>query len=282
MDIHDYTNLEAYPWVEHAMRNGHWELMPLLSVSAKAFREGFRDSHYTMASRKGLKVKGAISMFRMKAEHARFRKALIRHLWQIRGDYHRHDSFPLLNELRKLLRVYQHHSHDFLDWTGDLSFTLKLEFGHWSTTMYHVIQTGVLLVSFGMRDSVMFQVLESRMDVALAWMHDNLIGRRMNAYEKFTFRNIIDEIMLHEERYKFLFYFSYKMDNIQIPFVQRFLYLWNMVSRIVNFRVIRTMPSFVRGSVATLSLMDKLADKPLVNLNGTRLKLNAFKDYVHA
>lgn len=276
MDTHDYTNMEAYPWVDIMMRKGHWELMPLLSASAKVFRDGLCDSHYREASKKGLKVKGAISIFRMKAEHARFRKRLVGHLWNMRGDV---DSL-LTSPLKDVLHKYQDHVKDFPDWTGDLSYTLQLERSHWTPTIYHVIQTGVLLAYFGMIESTMFKVLASRMDVAIAWMHDNVMGKRLKLLEKFTFQDMIKEIMTYEEKYKFIYYFCFNMNNIRIPLVERFIYLWDVTSRIVNFRVVRSLPSFVRGSVATICFMGKTAMSPFVLTNTIRARINAYEDYM--
>lgn len=269
-----------FSWIlENTLEQGFWWMLPTFLVVCKAFREGYADPYYYAKLKKSLKIRGAIMMFKSKAEHLRIKCALLRHINLVLPSTY--GTFTI--GLNMVLNTYKRNVR-FGSWTTEIRKNLYLDGRFGTHAVYYVTQLALIMMHYGLENTTCFMLLETRMDIAITNMYNHLLKTAyyIQKPKKYTFRQILRAIQGHEEHFKFLYVFKAFVFSNQIPRISEYAFLehlWIWCNKRYRNCAIESLPSFAKGAMALLAFVD--VTKHAQNVNQvTQRKINRMMTYL--
>ena len=271
-----------FGWIlEASLARGLWWMLPTMLLVTRNFRMQYNNDYWWMKMRKSLKIFGIMSILRSKAEQVRVKMMLVWHMRMIQSEY------PTPSVEVRVLKIFEIFKKTVRmgAWTPQVISVFNLDARFGTFAVYYIFQFAVLMMRYDLHNTVIFTLLEARMNIAMTRMHKHLwytSGALSRISIKYSFRQVVQAILAHDEHFKFLYRVRPFEGSYMTPDIPEYKYvehMWIWCNRRFRERAIESLPGFAKGCIAFLALMGSLVDPKEENTNA-RLKCNTFLKYL--
>jgi hypothetical protein len=265
--------MDTDPIITYSLLCGMWWILPLLAMTSSECYAHFKKGTYNKCSRISLKVKGACYMFRLAKDSADIKRSITNHIDLIFP--FKHNTMSCIQ--RHSNRLYKDQKKA-CSWSTLLRYDLKFGHLHMSTTIFHLVQIGVIIMKYNLQNSIVFKLLETHVDNAIYRIcRDNKILKKKNRMT--TFRKVVTQVLESEFSFLFLYSFQKRNDLIRLSEYAALSEVFKKCERHVSDDCISRLPSCVKGGIALLSFTSTIRKNKNVT-NNVRVCYSSYKEYM--
>lgn len=256
-----------------ALLGGLWETLTVLAATVSSVRAHFVKGTYNKYSRVAFKVKGAITMMKMRLENIKIKNTICSHVDRVFP--YKHNSICNLQKIAS--RMYKQQKCVF-NWTPLLVYDMGL--GHLKSplTLFYIVQFGVVLMKYGMANSWIFRMTEVWIDYAIYKVLREYPNLRMR---KTSYRRVVKDILKSD--YAFLFLYTFQSnrhgDLNKLKEWSALRFLMKKCDRDTSAMCLKRLPAGTKSGVAYLAFIANLRKNKQIT-NNSRVCYSSYRDYM--
>lgn len=247
---HDFTNMEAYPWLSICLTTfGYWWLMPLLSVTSKSFKACIMQHQDDL--KVAFKIRGISRIFLAKAQQLRLKNMMSVHLWLI---WSKSSNRDLSQALASIIKMFSK-AHQFPSLNKADCMFLELNRLSWIKTLNFLIRLAVWMHHYGMSETTLYMLFMTRMDIGFKQLKESypyaIKGTR-------SFSEYISRIVSFNNESKTFWLWSLDKCPVQCPIYSEMREIWYHGNRDVYHKIISSLPNVIQAAIVLISVSSKL------------------------
>lgn len=266
-------NMDFDPIINYALLCGMWWTLPWLAMISSDTYSHFKQGTYNKYSRIALAIKGASSMMKTSLESQKIKKAIIEHITLVFP--FKYNTMSVIQEHANKLYYEQKKA---LEWCTLLKYDLKFGCLHMKTTIFYLVQMGVIMMKYGLHDTMIFKLMETHIDNAIYRTYRTnqcFVAKK----RKTTFRRVVQQIINSKMDFIFLYTFQKRNDLTRLPEYAVLNEVLGKCEKNVGDDCLNRLPSCVRGGVALLAFIGTMRKNKNIT-NNARVCYSSYKEYI--